>query len=196
MNPTPDLSGPVDVVVVGGGSAGATLAARLSEDPDRNVLLLEAGPALTRTELPGELSNADTVGAATYDWGYTARGSAATTEMAVPRGRVLGGSSAVNAGVAIRARRTDIEAWRQHGVEGWSWEEVLETFKAMENTEAGDDAYHGRSGPLSIRQRTNADLTPGLLGFIDAAVADGYTLVDDFNGPCRHRHGDKARLDG
>ena len=182
MNPTPGLPGPADVVVVGGGSAGATLAARLSEDLSRHVLLLEAGPALTREEVPAELSNADTVAAAAFDWGYTARGGASLPEMAVPRGRVLGGSSAVNAAVAIRARRTDIEAWRQHGVEGWSWEEVLETFKAMENTDTGDDAFHGRSGPLSIRQRTNVDLTPSLLGFIDAAVADGYKRVDDFNG--------------
>jgi choline dehydrogenase-like flavoprotein len=122
------------------------------------------------------------VAAAAFDWGYTARGGALTAEMAVPRGRVLGGSSAVNAAVAIRARRADIEAWRQHGVDGWSWEEVLETFKAIENTDFGDDAYHGRSGPLSIRQRDADDSTPGLLGFIDAAVAEGYKRVEDFNG--------------
>jgi choline dehydrogenase len=182
MNPTPSLPGPIDVVVVGGGSAGAALAARLSEDPSRHVLLLEAGPAFTHDELPAELSNPDIVGAPAFDWGYSARGSALTPEMPAPRGRVLGGSSAINAAVAIRARQADIEAWQQHGVQGWSWEEVLETFKAIENTDVGDDAYHGRSGPLSIRLRTNRDLTPSLVGFVDAAVADGYKRVDDYNG--------------
>ena len=109
-NRAPDLNQPVDVLIVGGGSAGATLAARLSENPGRRVLLLEAGPAFTFDELPGELSNAEQVPAPTFDWGYTARGGASTAEMAVPRGRVLGGSSAVNAAVAIRARRQDVES--------------------------------------------------------------------------------------
>ena len=102
--------------------------------------------------------------------------------MVVPRGRVLGGSSAVNAAVAIRARRQDVESWPSHGVEGWAWDEVLETFKALENTHSGDDAYRGRTGPVSIRQRTYDELTPGLRGFIDASIADGYKHVDDFDG--------------
>ena len=73
-NRAPDLNQPVDVLIVGGGSAGATLAARLSENPGRRVLLLEAGPAFTFDEPPGELSNAEQVPAPTFDWGYTARG--------------------------------------------------------------------------------------------------------------------------
>jgi choline dehydrogenase len=181
-NPAFDLNQPADVLIVGGGSAGATLAARLSEDPNRRVLLLEAGPAFTPDEVPAELSNAEQVAAPTFDWGYTAFGGALTVEMAVPRGRVLGGSSAVNAAVAIRARRQDVESWQIHGVEGWPWDEVLEAFKALENTDSGDDAYHGRTGPVSIRQRLYDELTPGLRGFIDASMADGYKHVDDFNG--------------
>jgi choline dehydrogenase len=181
-SPASDLKQPDDVLIVGGGSAGATLAARLSEDPNRRVLLLEAGPAFTSDELPAELGNAENVPVPTFDWGYTARGSASTAEMAVPRGRVLGGSSAVNAAVAIRARRQDVESWQIHGVQGWAWDEVLESFKALENTDSGDDAYRGRTGPVPVRQRTYDELTPGLRGFIDASVADGYKHVDDFNG--------------
>jgi choline dehydrogenase len=171
-----------DVLIVGGGSAGATLAARLSGDPNRRVLLLEAGPAFAPDEVPSELANPAQVPAPNFDWGYTARGGASTAEMSVPRGRVLGGSSAVNAAVAIRARRQDVESWRTDGVDGWAWDEVLESFKALENTDSGDDAYRGRTGPLAIQQRRYDELTPGLRGFIDASIADGYKHVDDFNG--------------
>ena len=181
-NPASALNQPQDVLIVGGGSAGATLAARLSEDPNRRVLLLEGGPAFASDAVPGELGNPEQVPAPNFDWGYTARGGTLTTEMAVPRGRVLGGSSAVNAAVAIRARRQDVESWQIHGVEGWAWDEVLETFKVLENTDSGDDTYRGRTGPVSIRQRTYDELTPGLRGFIDASIADGYKHVDDFNG--------------
>lgn len=102
--------------------------------------------------------------------------------MTVPRGRVLGGSSPVNAAVTIRARRQDVESWQIHGVGGWPLGEVLEAFKAMENTDSGNDAYHGRTGPVSIRQRLYDELTPSLRGFIDASMVDGYKHVDDFNG--------------
>lgn len=180
-NPASDLKQADDVFIVGGGSAGASLAARLSEDPNRRVLLLEAGPAFMSEEVPDELSNAEHVPVPTFDWGYTARGGPSITEMAVPRGRVLGGSSAVNAAVAIRARRQDLESWQMHGVDGWGWDEVLGRFKALENTDT-DDVHHGRTGPVSIRQRRYAELTPSLRGFIDASTADGYKHVDDFNG--------------
>jgi choline dehydrogenase len=178
----PDMAKTAETVIVGGGSAGAVLAARLSQDPARTVLLLEAGHAYAPDAYPPALLNADTVADPDHDWGYTSHGTALAPQIPTPRGRVLGGSSAVNAAVALRARAADFARWAGHGAEGWSFDDVLPAFKLLENTPAGDDAYHGRTGPLSIRQRTDADLTPSLRGFVEAAVAHGFKRVHDFNG--------------
>jgi choline dehydrogenase len=82
----------------------------------------------------------------------------------------------------VRARAADFAKWGGHGAEGWSFGDVLPTFKLMESTPTGDDAYHGRTGPLPIRQRTDDELTPSLRGFVEAAVAHGFKRVHDFNG--------------
>jgi choline dehydrogenase len=177
------------VLIVGGGSAGAVLATRLSEDPTRSVVLLEAGPAYAPEAYPQALLNADVVADPGHDWGYISHGTASTPEIQMPRGKVLGGSSAVNATVAMRPRPADFAKWAEHGVDGWSFDEVLPTFKRMENTPTGDDAYHGRTGPLPVRQRTDQQLTPSLLGFLKAAVAHGFKRVDDFNGVEQHGTG-------
>ena len=97
----------VDVVIVGGGSAGAVPAARLSEDPARQVLLLEAGRAYASGEFPAALLAASRVADPEHDWGYVSRGNARNPAMPTPRGKVLGGSSSVNAAVALRARPAD-----------------------------------------------------------------------------------------
>src|SRR3954465_4088531 len=173
-----------DVVIVGGGSAGAGLASRLTEDPTRSVLLLEAGRAYGVDGYPDDLRDAAHVPAnPEHEWGFTARGGPASPEISAARAKVLGGCSAHNATVAMRARPSDIRDWQRHGLDDWTIEDVFATYRAMENTPDGDDADRGRTGPFPIRQQTYADQTPSLRGFIDATVAGGVPRVEDFNGP-------------
>jgi choline dehydrogenase len=177
-------NGRADVVIVGGGSAGSVLASRLSQDPTRSVLLLEAGTAYGVDGYPDDLRDPAHVPAnPEHEWGFTARGGAASPEIDAARGKVLGGCSAHNATVAMRARPSDITDWQRHGLDDWTIEQVFATYKEMENTPDGDDAYHGRTGPFPIRTLKYDQLTSSLRGFVDAALAEGFPVVEDFNGP-------------
>jgi choline dehydrogenase len=176
-----------DIIIVGGGSAGAVLAHRLSADPQCQVLLVEGGRAYAPDRYPDVIANANRVGGdSAHDWGYEAHAGPSERRIRAIRGKVLGGSSGINAAVAIRAPAKDFEKWTSAGLSGWSPSQVLETFKRLENTPDGEERYHGGAGPFPVRTRAHGELTPSLSAFIEGAASVGFPRVSDFNGAQPH----------
>jgi choline dehydrogenase-like flavoprotein len=159
------------------------LAARLSEDPTRRVLLVEAGPSYpTLDSTPEDLRNCRLMSLRSHDWGLTAE-AVPGRMIPYPRGRVIGGSSAVNAAIALRGVPADYDEWAALGNPDWSWQRVLPHFRRLENDSEGDDHVHGRGGPIEIRRWRLDELIPTQRAFFEVCRRLGFGEVTDHNHP-------------
>ncbi len=179
----------VDTLIVGGGSAGCVLAARLSDDPSRQVMLLEAGPDFPDLSAApdvvrlayGGLQAVDQLAA--LDWDFEAAGSMAGPRIAVPRGRVMGGSGAINGTIFLRGAPEDFESWSAMVGPEWAWDHMGPAYRAIEADPYGNDADHGRSGPMPIFHWPEPRWSPTQAAFHEACQEMGYGVTEDHNAP-------------
>ena len=169
-----------DYVIVGAGSAGCVLAGRLSEDPDVEVLLLEAGgpDSAPEVRIPGVWP---IMLKSSLDWDLLGEKEPGLGDrrLYLPRGRMLGGSSSINAMIYVRGHRADYDGWAADGCDGWSYDEVLPYFKRSEDNERGEDEFHGVGGPLRVSD--GRSLHPLVDAQLEAAVQAGHALLPDLN---------------
>jgi choline dehydrogenase len=170
-----------DYVIVGAGSAGCVLAARLSENGDARVALLEAGGEDTQPEIHIPVAF-PALFKSSLDWDLLGEPEPGLggRRLFLPRGRMLGGCSSINAMIYIRGNRADYDGWAEHGAAGWTYEEVLPYFRRAEDNERGEDAFHGAGGPLSVSD--SRSMHPLVESMLEAARQAGHEHNPDFNG--------------
>ena len=171
-----------DFVIIGSGSAGSAMAYRLSEDGKHSVIVIEfggtdAGPLI---QMPSALSIP--MNMAHYDWGFSTEPEPhlGGRRLVTPRGKVIGGSSSINAMVYVRGHAHDFDHWAEQGAAGWSYADVLPYFKRMEDSDGGEEGWRGSSGPLHVQRGFRRN--PLYQAFMEAGAQAGFELTDDYNG--------------
>lgn len=170
-------------IIVGAGAAGAVIATRLSERGDHDILLVEAGPDYANDEIPDDLRDGTRNSMTRHDWGYQHLTTPKGLVHPYPRGRVVGGSSAVNTCIALRGQPYDYDEWADRGLSEWSWEKCRPAFLRLENDLDFDNEHHGNEGPVPIRRHPPSELAHWQAAFIDGCVEVGFPTCDDHNDP-------------